>query len=79
MEALKKRKESHIDPYFANNSQVNFCTDCKDCILWHDGNWNTLGVYCSYEKGNCEAYPYPGSKPTAVIYHEAKCPKKITR
>ena len=62
-----------LEEKLSDNSHVDYCAACQDCNLWNDGTiWSS-----TREKSSCQAYPYPGTKPMDVIFHQAECRYKV--
>ncbi|WP_407399589.1 hypothetical protein [Treponema sp.] len=69
---MKTLQEKWEDDGLSDNSSVIKCKQCKGCAFQNDGTvWSN-----SFEKACCAMYPYPGSKPIAVMRNEDECPYK---
>ena len=66
----------HKNEILTDNTQFHEYDECKDCKHW--GNRNDYFTN-AYNKGCCDVYPYPDSKPTAIALNEMKCEYKETR
>ena len=62
-------EELHDGEVFTDNTKIEKCKQCKDCMLQSDGTAYTN----DYQKGSCLIYPYPGSKPDHVLENTGKC------
>lgn len=60
----------HEDEILTDNTKINYCEQCKDCINWGKSGtpWDN-----KYTKSNCSAYPYPSMKPMGVINNTHVC------
>ena len=70
---MDKEKKSLVERWdediLSDNSQVENCKMCKDCIFRDDGT-----VYSNdYRKCCCMIYPYPKMKPLRVINNTGLC------
>lgn len=71
MKELTERLEKER---LSDNTQMDYCAQCKECIHWGKSGtpWDN-----KYNKSNCEEYPYPQSmKPVGVINNEIPCPMR---
>ena len=69
MAEKKTWSEVHVDEVLSDNSQVENCNQCKDCIFRSDGTtWAN-----DYRKSSCMIYKYPNMKPLRVINNEGLC------
>lgn len=70
MEEKKKAlTERMLEETLSDNSQVEYCKQCKDCIFRDDGTiWSNR-----YTKASCQIYKYPNSKPLGVINNKQIC------
>ena len=66
----KTFEERYEDELLTDNTKVNYCEQCKDCINWGKSGtpWDN-----QYDKSCCEAYPYPKFKPNGVINNQTPC------
>ena len=64
------------DEILSDNSHANNCEQCKDCILW--GNGDDL-FQNRYDKSSCAMFPYPDHKPNYVINNQGPCEFKKTK
>ena len=59
----------HADEILSDNSHVENCKQCKDCIFRDDGTvWTN-----DYRKASCIIYRYPNMKPLRVIDNKGIC------
>ena len=68
---MKKKSWSdiHKDEVLTDNSKIEYCKQCKDCIFRDDGT-----VYSNqYTKASCIMFPHPASKPLHVINNKGVC------
>lgn len=64
--SLDERLKNDI---LSDNSHVENCKQCKDCIFRNDGTaWSN-----NYQKSCCQMYQYPGFKPLYVINNKGAC------
>ena len=64
----KTLTERMLEETLSDNSQVEHCKQCKDCIFRDDG---TEGSH--YTKSSCQIFKYPNMKPLNVINNRGKC------
>jgi hypothetical protein len=65
----KSLEERYGDEILTDNTALDKCRQCKDCLFWNDGT-----VYSNnYQKGSCAIYGYPDSKPIDVMLNKEKC------
>lgn len=68
-EKNKTLAERHADEVLSNNAALDKCRQCKDCAFRDDGTvWSN-----HYQKGCCEVYRYPNSKPFGVMLNTEFC------
>ena len=69
----KSRYEKEI---LTDNTKINYCEQCKDCILWgfHGDPYQN-----AYDKTNCMMYPYPDHKPGYVINNQGPCSFRVEK
>jgi len=63
--------ERYTDEILTDNSDANYCAQCKKCKKW--GNDPKDFFSNKHNKSNCDAFPYPGIKPDYVINNTNKC------
>jgi len=52
-----------------DNTKIEYCKQCKDCILQGDGT-----PYSNYyQKGSCVIYAYSKFKPMEIIHNKTDC------
>lgn len=59
----------HAGEVLSDNTQANYCAQCKNCVYWNGGD----NFSNKYNKSSCKQYPYPNFKPIEVINNEARC------
>ena len=62
-------EEQHEGEIFTDNTQIEKCKQCKDCMLQSDGTANTN----DYQKCECLIYQDPEIKPDYVRHNTGKC------
>lgn len=65
----KSLTERHLDEVLTDNTKIEKCKQCKDCILW--GHTDNFGN--AYDKSSCDMYPYPDHKPMSIVHNHAMC------
>lgn len=66
MKTFEERYENEI---LTDNTAIEKCKQCKDCIFQSDGT-----AYSNdYQKGSCAMYKYPTVKPLDVIRNTGQC------
>ena len=65
----KTFEERYKDEVLSDNSKVENCKQCKDCIFQNDGTAFTN----NYQKSSCMIYQYPNFKPLYVIKNKSLC------
>lgn len=61
--------DAHKDEVLTDNSSVENCKQCKNCIFRDDGTaWSN-----DYRKSCCQIYQYPNFKPLHVINNKGLC------
>lgn len=69
MEEKKTLTERMLEETLSDNSKVEYCKQCKDCLFRSDGTvWSN-----HYTKASCQIYKYPGMKPFRVINNNGLC------
>ena len=70
MEEKKKTlTERMLEETLSDNTQVETCKQCKNCLFKSDGTvWSN-----KYNKSYCRIYQYPRIKPLYVINNERTC------
>lgn len=69
MDKEKTLQERMLEETLSDNSHVENCKQCKDCIFRDDGTvWSN-----SYQKGCCQIYQYPNMKPLRVVNNTGTC------
>lgn len=69
---MKKKtlQERWNEETLSDNTQIENCKQCKNCMHQDDGTlWSN-----HYTKSSCRMFPYPKMKPSAVINNTGKCP-----
>lgn len=61
----------HSNEILSDNTQINYCNQCKNCIHW--GNNKTDYRSNKYDKVYCDEYPYPNSKPRYIVWNQGDC------
>ena len=61
--------ERHADEVLTDNTKIEYCAQCKECVHW--GNSDAFSN--SYNKSNCDMFPLPGLKPLFVINDTGRC------
>ena len=70
MNEKKTWVDIHKDEVLSDNSQIEYCKQCKMCKYRDDGTvWSN-----HYTKSNCQMFAYPKTKPLDVINNEGDCP-----
>ena len=64
------------DEILSDNSHANYCEQCRDCILWGDGDDPFQN---RHDKASCSIYPHPDHKPGYVINNQGSCEFKKTK
>lgn len=60
------------DDILTDNTKINYCEQCKNCINWNDKNEPFSNAY---DKAFCDIFPYPDDKkPFGVINNTEDCP-----
>ena len=65
----KPISETHADEQLSDNTQANYCAQCKKCKWW-DGGDNFSN---RYDKSSCKKFPFPDCKPVGVINNQERC------
>lgn len=68
---MKKKTltERMLEETLSDNSNVENCKQCKDCIFRDDGTvWSN-----HYTKACCQIYKHPNIKPLDVINNKQSC------
>ena len=61
--------DAHENEVFSDNSYVENCKQCKDCIFRDDGTaWSN-----DHRKSCCQMFQYPNMKPFRVINNKGIC------
>lgn len=69
MKNKKTWADIHKDEVFTDNSKIENCKQCKDCLFRDDGTvWSN-----DYQKSCCQIYRYPNFKPLHVINNKGVC------
>jgi len=62
-------EEQHDGEIFTDNTKIEKCKQCKDCMYQSDGT-----VYTNnYQKCSCLIYQHPEMKPDYVRHNTGKC------
>ena len=69
MTMYKPISETHKDERLSNNTQENFCAQCKDCRYWNGGDYYSN----RHDKSSCQKYMFPDCKPIGVINNQSRC------
>ena len=70
-----KESDRMRDDILTDNTKIEKCKQCKDCMLWRKSE-----VFENeYDKSSCKAYPYPDHKPLDVITNHGICPYRKVR
>ena len=64
------------DETLSDNTQIHYCKQCKKCKHWGNGDDPFSN---QYTKANCDMFPMPVSKPSAVINNTGRCPYRTER
>jgi len=64
----KSLEERYGDEILTDNTVLEKCTQCKDCLFWNDGT-----EYSNYRKSSCAIYTYPDMKPLEVMENRERC------
>ena len=67
----------HEDDTLSDNTGIKRCTQCKECVFWDANSKNYFEN--AYDKLNCRMFPFPDSKPRAVVENTGKCEYRIER
>ena len=59
----------HAYERMTDNTLIDYCKQCKDCIYWNGGD----DFSNDYEKSSCAVYAYPMCKPAGVINNTEEC------
>lgn len=62
------------DEILTDNTKIEYCKQCKDCIYWGADNYSN-----AYDKSSCMIYPFPACKPQFVIRNTGDCQYKAKR
>jgi hypothetical protein len=66
----KTLQERWNEEVLTDNTQFEYCKQCKLCELRDDGTvWSN-----HYSKCSCQRYPHPRMKPIDVINNKVACP-----
>lgn len=65
----KPISETHSDEILSDNTGMNYCAQCYDCV-YNNGGDNFSN---SYNKSCCAKFPYPDCKPITVINNQERC------
>lgn len=68
---MKKKTltERMLEETLSDNSNVENCKQCKDCIFKDDGTvWSN-----HYTKTSCQIYKHPNFKPLAIMDNKQLC------
>lgn len=69
MDKEKTLQERMLEETLSDNSHVENCKQCKDCIFRDDGTvWSN-----DYRKSCCQMYQYPNMKPLRVVNNTGIC------
>lgn len=69
-------EERYKDDILSDNTQIDYCVQCKDCIFWCN---NDADYYSNaYDKACCDMYPFPEFKPDFVLNNTGECEYKET-
>ncbi|MBQ6713247.1 MAG: hypothetical protein IJN28_05635 [Selenomonadales bacterium] len=72
-EQIRKKKtlqERWDEEILTDNTQFEYCKQCKDCTFQSDGSvWSN-----HYTKASCQKYRHPKFKPIEVIDNKGNCP-----
>lgn len=69
----KTLEERYGDEILTDNTKLSKYEQCKDCIYQDDGT-----VYSNrYDKGCCQKFPHPKSKPIDVMMNRKECKYKL--
>lgn len=70
MEKEKKTLSERLaNDILSDNSNIEYCKQCKNCIFRDNGDvWSN-----HYTKSNCQMFKYPGLKPSEVINNKKIC------
>lgn len=69
METKKTWVDAHKEEVLTDNSGIEYCKQCKDCIFRDDGT----PFSNHYTKSSCMMYQYPNMKPSKVINNKGLC------
>lgn len=61
--------DEHKDEVLSDNSKIEYCKQCKDCIFRNDGT----AFSNHYTKSCCQIFQYPNVKPLQVINNKGVC------
>ena len=65
----KTFEERYSNETLSDNSQIEYCKKCKNCLFRDDGTvWSN-----HYTKSSCMIYQYPNYKPINVINNKGTC------
>lgn len=59
----------HEDEVFSDNSKIEYCKQCKNCIFKDGGT----PFSNHYSKSSCQVFQYPNMKPLHVIDNNGIC------
>lgn len=65
MSEKKTWADVHEGEVFTDNSQIEYCNQCKDCVFRDERG---------HERAVCMIYENPGHKPLQVINNTGLCP-----
>lgn len=60
------------DDILTDNTQIERCKQCKDCVNW--GNNKSDFRSNAFDKAYCDEFPHPNRKPRYVIDDTDSCP-----
>ena len=62
------------DEILSDNTQENYCEQCRECAMWGIGDDPYSNAY---DKSSCAMYPVPAHKPGYVINNTGPCPFRV--
>lgn len=65
----KPISDTHKDERLSDNTDANYCAQCKDCKYRNGGD----NFSNRYDKSSCKKYMYPDCKPIEVINNQGRC------
>ena len=71
----KPISETHADEMLSDNTQIQYCKQCKNCENWNGGD----AFSNRFDKSSCKVYEYPDCKPVGVINNHEICRFRVVK